>query len=333
MKTIAIGPQNVIEERPVQAEAAKLPGEFPVRRFRLRFEAEKPYFVGGYRGSAWRGVFGGALKNLVCITRERECKPCLVRASCVYPYVFETEAVQGEGAPKSVDRAPHPYVLAPEAEWRRREVSGETVEVTLMGRGVDEWAYVLHALRQGAERGLGVERVPLRLVAAEEETAEGGWRRAVSSKGVLIAGRAWTPEAPAMPERVRVRLVAPVRVRREQDLVEPERMGFDEFVAAVLRRVALLSRFHTQEAWRLDHAGLREAARRARVLRQELEWRDWARYSSRQQKKIPMGGVVGFYELETAGLEELWPLLWLGQWTHAGKGAVMGLGGYRVEGL
>ena len=311
--------------------AARLPGEFPVQRFRLRFEAEKPYWVSGYRGSAWRGLFGHALKKLVCITRERECGPCLVRASCVYPYVFETEAGQGEGGPKSVDQAPHPYVLAPEAAWERRLVRGETVEVTLLGQGTAQWAYVLHALRQGAERGIGAERVPLRLVSAEQETAEGGWRRAMSGEGVLLAWRGWTPQAPAMPGRVRVKLETPVRVRREQDLVEPERMGFDEFVAAVLRRLALLSRFHTGEAWRLDHAGLREAARGARVLGQELEWQDWARYSSRQQKKVPMGGVVGSYEVEMEGLEELWPLLWLGQWTHAGKGAVMGLGRYRVE--
>jgi hypothetical protein len=153
----------------------------------------------------------------------------------------------------------------------------------------------------------------------------------MTTEGVLVAGRAWTPEAPGMPGRVRVRLATPVRVRREQELIGPERMGFDEFVAALLRRLALLSRFHTREAWRLDHAGLREAARRARVVRQELEWQDWARFSSRQKKRIPMGGVAGFYELETAGLEELWPLLWAGQWAHVGKGAVMGLGGYVVE--
>lgn len=317
---------------PAAAVAQKLPGEFPVRRFRLRFEAEKPYAVRGYRGSAWRGLFGAALKNLVCITRERECSPCLVRASCTYPYVFETPAGEAGEAPASVDHAPHPYVLAPEPEWRPREVKGETVEVTLLGRGCDQWPYVLHALRQGAERGIGVERIPLRLVSAEEELPGGGWRRSMSAKGVLLAGPAWTPEAPPMPARLRVRLLTPLRVRREQDLVEPERMGFDEFVAALLRRLALVSRFHTETAWRLDHAGLRERARQARVTRQELKWQDWARYSSRQQKRIPMGGVVGFYELDTAGLEPLWPLLWAGQWSHAGKGAVMGLGRYAVEG-
>lgn len=314
-----------------QQMARSLPGEFPVRRFRLRFEADRPYLVRGYRGSAWRGLFGVALRNLVCITRERDCGPCLVRASCAYPYVFETPAGGHGQAPTSVDHAPHPYIIAPEPEWRVREVCGETVEVTLLGRGGEHWPYVLHALRLGAGRGIGVERVALRLVSVDEETAPGVWRRAMSDEGVLLAGRAWTPQPPPMPPRTRVRLLTPLRVRREQDLVEPERMGFDEFIAALLRRLALISLFHTDTAWRLDHGGLRELARRAHVVHQQLAWQDWARYSSRQQRKVPMGGVVGAYELETAGLEPLWPLLWIGQWAHAGKGAVMGLGMYRVE--
>jgi len=46
---------------------------------------------------------------------------------------------------------------------------------------------------------------------------------------------------------------------------------------------------------------------------------------------VPMGGLIGEVELDGAGLESFWPYLWLGQWTHAGKGAVMGLGGYRIE--
>jgi hypothetical protein len=173
--------------------------------------------------------------------------------------------------------------------------------------------------------------VPLQLVWTEEQVGETRWRRTAGRQGAFVAGRAWTPEAPAMPDRIRVRLVTPLRIRREQDLVEPERLGFDEFVAALLRRLALLSRFHTDAAWRLDHVGLRERAGQVCVEERQLNWQDWARYSSRQQQKIPMGGVVGFFRVKTAGLEPLWPYLWLGQWTHVGKGAVMGLGKYVVE--
>ena len=336
-ETISAGsrPAAVVKSADMAASEQRvhsLPGPFPAARFRLRFQAEQPYSIRGYRGSAWRGVFGPALKKLVCITSDGECAPCLVRSSCAFPYIFETAPAPEDDAPASVGQAPHPYVLAPEPEWRPRTVRGETVEVTLLGHGVREWPYVLHALRRGAGRGLGVERVPLRLVSAEQQDpASGRWPTILRGDGVLIGLPAATPEPPAMPARFRLRLLTPLRVRREDDLVEPERLGFDEFVATLLRRLALLSRFHTDIAWRFDHAGLRELAARAAIVEQRLSWQDWARYSTRQQRRIPMGGVVGHSVVEAGGLEPLWPMLWLGQWTHLGKGAVMGLGRYLVE--
>jgi hypothetical protein len=316
------------------AHAGALPGPFPAMRFRLHFEAEAPYVVRGYRGSAWRGVFGRALKNLVCISEDGECGRCHARESCAYPYLFETEPRPEACAPSSVDRAPHPYVICAEPCWAPREVCGETVEITLFGFGVEHWADVVRALRRAAEQGMGAERVRLRLAAAEQGSAgRQAWQAAMSGSGVLVAAPARTPEAPPMPERVRVRLATPLRVRRDNDLLAPERLGFDEFAAAVLRRLALLSRFHTERAWRLDHAGLTALARGAAVAERALGWQEWARYSTRQQRRIPMGGVMGWLVVETRGLEPLWPLLWLGQWTHAGRGAVMGLGRYELEGV
>jgi CRISPR/Cas system endoribonuclease Cas6 (RAMP superfamily) len=32
-------------------------------------------------------------------------------------------------------------------------------------------------------------------------------------------------------------------------------------------------------------------------------------------------------------LEDYWPYLWLGQWTHVGKGTSMGMGAYTIETL
>ena len=44
-----------------------------------------------------------------------------------------------------------------------------------------------------------------------------------------------------------------------------------------------------------------------------------------------MGGLTGWFEVEGPGLEPFWPYLWLGQWTHAGRGCSMGLGRYVLE--
>lgn len=320
-----------VEIRAQDEAAAVLPWRLPVGRYRLEFRAAGPYQIRGYRGSAWRGLLGHALKKLVCIAHDIRCEDCMIYRSCVYPYVFETRKERG-GAPGSVaEAAPHPYVLAVEAAWQRRIVEGETVEVTLIGEGNRAAVYVLYALREGAARGIGAERVELRLEGIEQQEQAGGrWRRALLEGGLLDLREAETPTAPAMPAVARARLVTPLRIRRESDLVAPERLGLDEFVAAVLRRLALLTRFHTPAMWRMDHAGLRALAAGARVLEKRLYWQDWARYSNRQGRKVPMGGVMGEFVVEMRGLEGLWPLLWVGQWVHVGKGAVMGLGRYEV---
>ena len=62
----------------------------------------------------------------------------------------------------------------------------------------------------------------------------------------------------------------------------------------------------------------------------QLQWRDWTRYSSRQQQQMDLGGVIGRWKL-TGDLAPFLHFLHLGQWLHVGKEAAFGLGGYRLE--
>jgi hypothetical protein len=44
-----------------------------------------------------------------------------------------------------------------------------------------------------------------------------------------------------------------------------------------------------------------------------------------------MGGLIGSVQMDMQGLEDFWPYLWLGQWTHVGKGTSMGMGAYSIS--
>lgn len=46
--------------------------------------------------------------------------------------------------------------------------------------------------------------------------------------------------------------------------------------------------------------------------------------------EVSLGGAVGEWTLR-ADLPPALPLLWLGQWLHAGKNASMGMGGYTLR--
>jgi hypothetical protein len=99
----------------------------------------------------------------------------------------------------------------------------------------------------------------------------------------------------------------------------------------LLRRISLITYFHTDTPLETDFAALTKQARLHNFSAQQLKWYDWTRYSSRQQTEMNMGGLIGSLQLDMQGLEPFWPYLWLGQWTHLGKGTSMGMGAYSIK--
>jgi hypothetical protein len=77
-----------------------------------------------------------------------------------------------------------------------------------------------------------------------------------------------------------------------------------------------------------DASRLAAAAERLADER-KLQWKDWTRFSSRQQREMTLGGVVGEWKL-SGELGELMPWFWLGQWLHVGKETTMGMGRYSL---
>ncbi len=301
----------------------------PLARFRLEFAVPQGAVWRGFAGSAWRGVLGHALKRLVCVARGIDCPDCLLYQSCVYPYIFETPPPPGAEKLSKYPAGPHPFVLAP--PWRFD--GGEVYELglTLFGRAHRYLAYVVHALRSSAREGLsGAPR--LELLSIRQQMAGGAWTQIFGQNGERLTPL--PPEIPAvppLPARLRLVFETPLRLRDGDGLITPERFAFADLFRNLLRRVSLLTYFHTDTPLETDFRGLSQASRRLEWSRRRLDWRDWTRYSSRQQERLKMGGLVGEAELSGEGLEPFWPYLWLGQWTHAGKGTSMGLGRYRIE--
>jgi hypothetical protein len=94
----------------------------------------------------------------------------------------------------------------------------------------------------------------------------------------------------------------------------------------MLRRALELAHFHVHGAaidWTFRPLLAQAAA--VQVTAASLRWRDWQRYSNRQQSTMSLGGFVG--DLELAGdLAPFAPLLRAAEILHVGKGATFGLG-------
>lgn len=312
-------------------ESAVSQPQLPVAIYRLNFLAQQPIHLPAYAGSAWRGVFGRSLKRLVCVTREPTCPSCLLYRSCVYPYLFETPPDPAIGKLRKYPAAPHPYVIRPGGGGVQPAGATVTVQVVLFGHGNRHLPYVLHAFDRAAQHGIGQGDGRLELTQVSQQTPEGDWRLIYQPSHTLQPLPPRVPKPPPCPTQVRLVLETPLRIRQAEKLLGPEAFQFGALFANLLRRISLLMAFHTDAPLEADFAALNRAAWAIQHRTARLRWHEWTRYSSRQDALVQMGGLVGELELDGAGLEPFWPYVWLGQWSHAGKGVVMGLGRYRLE--
>ena len=289
----------------------------------------------------------------MCVTRLPPAipAPCSVRV--------HTRSCSKAGPPPDAKkltrypRTPPPYVLEPPDRRFDSFDGGVHLGLTLFGRANEHLPYVVHALEEAGRSGLTARRVALDLVEVQAESWEGdtrtrrpeeaqrdqesrsagagaptGWTTIFEPGGRLAPAPLLHPFPPAPPPAVRVRLLSPLRIKRREHFVGGWDFDFRAFLGALLRRISLLTSFFGDVPLETDFKGLLKLAEAVPVREANLRWHEWSRHSARQKTRLQMGGLVGSFELEGAVLGPFWPYVWLGQWTHAGKGCTMGLGRY-----
>lgn len=304
----------------------------PLGVYRLTIQATSRIHFNQYSGSAWRGLFGHSLKRLTCVTHARDCRGCMLYASCVYAYIFETPPPDNSVYMRRATAAPHPFVLSPDPQLRTLE-SGESTHfnLTVAGQANRYLPYLIHALDQAGERGLGPNNGQYRLRAIEQAQYPGSdtWH-AIWQEGNLTPLPPADVHVPPLPQHLVLNFESPLRLNYQGRKLSPDAFIFRGLIANLLRRYSMISYFHNHRSIELDFKQLVAQAGQVHHRAADLRWHDWARYSSRQRKRIKMGGVVGQVEYLGSDIETFWPLLWIGQWLHLGKGTSMGLGRYRI---
>ncbi|MCU0836673.1 MAG: CRISPR system precrRNA processing endoribonuclease RAMP protein Cas6 [Chromatiaceae bacterium] len=305
-----------------------------VQRLRFMLEAVDPLRLPPYAGSAWRGLLGYGLRRTACVTRQPVCDGCLLRHTCVYSTFFESPAQpQADGRYQTL---PHPFVLEPDLEAGREVLAGDPTRlgVTLLGPYTAQAPYLIHALQLAGGRGLGREGRRFRVVALEREASVGAgdWERVYDTESGEYHARpvppVVVPDWPGAP--VRLTLVTPLRIKRHGHFVGAGDFAPADLLRHLCARVEHLARLYGGDGSGFDWTSLHGYVDKVHLRAADLRWHEWTRYSSRQDTLMQMGGLLGTVELDGDGLAAFWPVLWLGQWLHVGKGTSFGLGGYRV---
>jgi len=302
--------------------------------YRLHFNCMECLRLPKYAGSAWRGLFGHALKKAVCVTHEPVCEACLLYRNCAYPYIFETPLPTDSDRMKRYTAVPHPFVVYPQMQADRTIEKGEAMllELAVFGRANAYLPYIIHAFNIAGKHGIGKQQGKFRMLRVEQDTSgNGNWETIYEPDSGLSQKPGFYPLIPECSELVKITLQSPLRLKRDGRLVGAKEFSFHDLYRNLLRRIAMLTYFHEKSVFEPDFATLAEASRNINIIDKDLHWFDWTRYSSRQKKTMQMGGLTGEFTVRGESLPDFWPLLWLGQWTHAGKGASMGLGRYRLQ--
>ncbi|PTQ87496.1 CRISPR system precrRNA processing endoribonuclease RAMP protein Cas6 [Nitrosomonas ureae] len=300
----------------------------PLMTYRFYFETHQPVRLPDYPGSAWRGAFGHALKKTVCVIRNTPCHQCLLKHACAYSYIFETPPPSNTEKMRKYNSTPHPFVFRFAEKPTTEEYS---LDMNLFGHGQRFFPYIIHAMHMAGQDGIGGNRQPFRLNRIDAIDFQGQPITVYQEAELRNQSPLQSPSPPQMPEKINITFHSPVRIKQDNKNLGDNHFNFGALFGSLLRRISMICYFHTDTPLETDFAGLAAAARNIQFSTQNLHWYDWTRYSSRQQTEMQMGGVLGSVSLDMQGLGDFWPYLWLGQWTHVGKGTSMGMGAYTID--
>ncbi len=288
-----------------------------------------------YKGSTIRGAFGHAFKKVVCVTREKDCNSCILSKKCAYSYIFETPLSSDSSKMRRYPFAPHPFVITPPLEEKRDYLPGEVLcfELLLIGRSIDFLPYFIYTFDELGRRGIGKVRGRYRLEEVRVFHPRVGdkliysFRDKILHSDFSVIGVDDLYSFNSIPSIMKFRFLTPTRLKYDERLTSD--LQFHVLMRNLLRRISLLSYFHCNEDLVLDFKGLIEEARGISLLRSELRWFDWERFSSRQSTRMYMGGFVGEVIFE-GDFSRFIPFLLLGEYIHIGKGTSFGLGKYKI---
>jgi hypothetical protein len=318
-----------------------------VARYRFDLEFLDPAELPVYKGGTLRGGFGYAFQAMAC----GESHPSVCRArcrrgnACPYGYIFETDAPLARATGAERKAIPRPFVIEPPLDRRRDFRAGDRLSFTvvLMGNALRYLAYFMLAFQELGRRGLGAAhaRFALQRILAEhpwdgrKQLVFDGVEMHVGGPDLSVGWAEIAARAAALhPRAVTVEFLTPTHLTRHNRSVghpaNGERLEFAVLARALLRRSVDVSAFHTAEPFERDFRALTEAAEAVQLERQNVSWVDWERYSTRQQRTVTLGGLVGTLAYH-GDLRPFREVLALGELIHVGKATVFGHGCYRLE--
>jgi len=314
-----------------------------IARFCFTIEPTEELRLPDYKGSALRGGFGFAYKKATCLSRDRQCGPCMLKSACAYYTVFETKVPKDRARQLRIGAdAPHPFVLEPPMTERQYFHPGSTISygLTLFGNAIEKLPFFVYAFMiLGEDLGLGKGRGRFRLQSVVDENGKNIYDDGNLSGGfVVLSAREILERGGAEDGAIMMKFQTPVRMKtawkREGQGLLTSVSSDDDFrllLKALYHRAFVMTQLYGDNPDQMpyDSRALPLLGSDVQLSESRTHWLDWTRYSTRQKQEMKLGGMLGTVSFSGKTGQYL-PLFRLGEYLHIGKGSTFGLGKYQL---
>lgn len=282
-------------------------------------KAQTEIYLPDFKGSAFRGGFGNIFRKITCVLKRFDCLDCPIKQKCIYAYVFETipDVSSNIMNMHKYEKVPHPFIFEPPLDRKKTFYPDEklSLKVILVGKGIEYLPYFTFTIAELGEVGIGKGRGKFKI----EEI--------VSSKVGTLSLVNSNPSDKKV-SKVDIRAITPIRIKHNRQLTD--NLEFSIFIRALLRRLSLLYYFHVENKKPpIDVHKLLGLSEQIQKVKENTFWYDWERYSSRQNTRMKLGGILG--EITYSGhLTPFVSYIKAGEILHVGKGTSFGLGKYEI---
>lgn len=310
-----------------------------IGRYQFELTLDEPADLPAYLGAVLRGGFGANFKRIVCMQPHLErCDDCILLHTCAFPAVFQPTPPPDAEVLSTHQRIPVPYILEPPAHREASWQPGDTIPVGLhlIGEGAAYLPYFVLAFQRLGQQGLGRRRRQATLTQVMAIETNGNpqtslWEAENLRHDWKTHGQ-WHAQDLSSPNSTSTTLHfrTPTRLKYQGRYVE-ETPPFHVVFRTLLRRISSFSYFYAGQRWDIDYRGWIERAKQIEVADADVSWQDWERYSTRQRRRMNLGGIVGRVTYH-GKLAPFLPVIRLGELIHVGKGTTFGNGQYEVVG-
>lgn len=325
-------------------------------KIKLFLKPKEDIFLPKFKGSTIRGGFGYIFKKLSCPLKSESCLDCFLLDSCPYANVFVNPVLKNNKTFLPTNSyAPHPFVIDLDFDKNKLRKNhyknGEVFnfDMVIIGKALNFLSYFIYTFIELGKKGIGKKRGKYELISVRQNNNniyECSTKKINREKIKLnslekIIKKKKNKDILSNSSNkgkkysIDIEFITPTRIKHKGKYIDS--IDFNIFITNLLRRIYLLNvLFCTNKKDNLeDFVNLKDLIEESKKIitqTKSLNWYDWERYSTRQNSKMKLGGIIGKVSFvgRYENLLKFFPLILLGEKLHIGKGTSFGLGRYRI---